>query len=138
MISGEMSDDAGTGARSLRGNLCDSAALGASALCLVHCLLLPIVLVALPGLGSGLGTSELVHVVLILVAVPVSGYALVEGRRQSGSAVALLMGLAGLALLTVGVLAGEAFETRATVVGSLLLAVAHVTNWRLRNGRRAG
>lgn len=106
-------------------------------LCLVHCLALPLIAAAIPALACVLDLPESLHLVLLLFAVPVSAYALVHGYRHHGKVLPALFGGVGLGLLTAGVFAAssEAMETALTVGGGLLLATAHLRNWRLR-GRR--
>lgn len=119
-----------------RSTLLDSAAIGASLLCLIHCIGLPILFALLPALASiGLPSSEWLHLLLLLTAIPVSALALVGGWRAHGRVVPMLLGALGLA----GLAAGLAFdsvpgaETALTVAGSLALAMAHIGNWqRLR------
>ncbi|MGN7159557.1 MerC domain-containing protein [Sphingomonas sp. SAFR-052] len=119
-----------------RATLLDGAAIGASLLCLIHCIGLPILFALLPALASiGLPSSEWLHLLLLLTAIPVSALALVGGWRAHGRIVPMLLGALGLA----GLAAGLAFnsvpgaETALTVAGSLALAMAHIGNWqRLR------
>lgn len=113
--------------------LLDGAAIGASLLCLIHCIGLPILFALLPALATMGGVSaEWVHVVLLLTAVPLSGIALIGGYRAHGRIVPLMLGAVGLAGLAAGVTlaSGPAAETALTVAGSLALAGAHVGNWR--------
>ncbi|WP_242115606.1 MerC domain-containing protein [Sphingomonas lacusdianchii] len=116
-----------------RTTLLDGAAIGASLLCLIHCIGLPILFALLPALASiGLPSSEWLHLLLLLTAIPVSALALVGGWRAHGRVVPMLLGALGLA----GLAAGLAFdsvpgaETALTVAGSLALAMAHIGNWR--------
>jgi hypothetical protein len=116
-----------------RSTLLDSAAIGASLLCLIHCIGLPILFALLPAMASiGLPSSEWLHLLLLLTAIPVSALALVGGWRAHGRVVPMLLGALGLA----GLAAGLAFdsvpgaETALTVAGSLALAMAHIGNWR--------
>lgn len=116
-----------------RTTLLDGAAIGASLLCLIHCIGLPILFALLPALASiGLPSSEWLHLLLLLTAIPVSALALVGGWRAHGRVVPMLLGALGLS----GLAAGLAFdsvpgaETALTVAGSLALAMAHIGNWR--------
>ena len=115
----------------------ERAALSASALCLVHCLALPFAIAALPVLASALALPVDLHVAILVFAVPSSLTALVIGRRSSGAAAPLATGVVGLAALAAGALifGSTALETPLTVAGSLVLAAAHVANWRLRHAR---
>lgn len=115
-------------------SLIERAALGASFLCLVHCLALPIAIAALPALGSLLPSDSNFHLGMLAFAVLASGYTLTAGQAQHGHSTPLLAGLFGLFALMIGVLAfgGTWLETAFTVAGALLLATAHIANLRLR------
>ncbi|PXA89044.1 MerC mercury resistance protein [Nostoc sp. 3335mG] len=116
-----------------RSTLLDGAAIGASLLCLIHCVGLPILLALLPALATlGLPSSEGLHLILLLTAIPVSALALIGGWRTHGAVVPLLLGVLGLAGLAAGLAFGSVpgAETALTVSGSLALAAAHIRNWR--------
>lgn len=115
----------------------ERAAVGASALCLLHCAGLPLLLAALPALSNLVGLPESFHVWVLGFAVPTSGAALLLGYRGHRTRLPLIAGGAGLSLLSVGALylLKTPFETPVTVAGSLCLVFAHVANWRLRHGR---
>ena len=118
------------------GDWLDRAALGASALCLVHCLALPLIIAALPALSHLLSLPELIHFWILLFAVPTAGLAFVTGRNRHGATYPLIVGAFGLVALAIGVaFASTRLETPVTVTGSLLLAAAHIANWRLRHAR---
>ena len=72
---------------------------------------------------------------ILLFAVPTSSLAFVTGRARHGASYPLITGAFGLMALATGVTAfgRGALETPATVIGSLMLAAAHVANWRLRH-----
>lgn len=111
----------------------DRLAIGLSALCLVHCLALPVALLFAPALEAVvLGTESPFHWVLLGLALPVSGYALWHGYRHHGYRNPLLLGLAGLfiMLLAVAHVLSERLETPLTVVGVLALLAAHLGNIR--------
>lgn len=113
----------------------DWLAIGASGLCLVHCLALPLLIASLPSLGAFAGGGQ-THWILLAFAVPVSVWAL--GRRRGAAGfTALIVGGIGLALMAVGVarFEGLAEERWLTVAGVVLVAVAHTIRWR---GRRHG
>jgi hypothetical protein len=119
----------------MQGKWLDQFAISASLLCLIHCLALPVMILALPVIGAALGNSEWFHPVILMVATPTSLYALVSGFREHGQPKSLVFGLIGLLFLFFGIwiehlaLAGTAL----TVVGSLFLAVGHFQNLRLRH-----
>lgn len=105
----------------------DFAALSLSGLCLIHCLAIPALAVALPILGAW-AEAEWVHWAFIALAVPISFWALSRGRRQ-GRARRLLLASIGLGLMVAGA-SGIGDETVMTVAGGLTLAVAHALNLR--------
>jgi hypothetical protein len=115
----------------------DASAISLSALCLVHCLALPALALALPFVGAW-AQAEWVHVIFIALAAPIALLALMDWRARRPHAWPLiaLAGL-GLGLMLVGALGfpSAAWERPLTVMGGVLLATAHVLNWR---GRHAG
>jgi hypothetical protein len=112
----------------------DGLAVGASVLCLIHCLALPILIAALPALAARLELGEGFHLAVLAFALPVSAVALGEGWRRHRGLTPLFVGAAGLTLLAAGLAFEDwvAVETGLTVAGSLLLAGAHIANWRGR------
>jgi len=115
----------------------ERAAVGASALCLIHCAGLPLLLAALPALSKLIALPESFHVWVLGFAVPTSGAALLLGHRGHRARLPLVAGGVGLALLADGalVLLGGPYETPVTVAGSICLVFAHLANWRLRHRR---
>lgn len=113
-------------------NALDSLAIGASGLCLVHCLVLPTVIVLLPSLAAILTFPEEFHLWALAAAVPSSLLALIAGFHRHRSYKSSIVVLPGLMLLAVGALAApsEGAETAMTVAGALLLAIGHLANWR--------
>ncbi len=119
----------------------DYAGMAASALCLVHCLAMPLLLAAFPLLGLG-GEHHALHDALLLgVTVPVL-LALVPGYVKHRDPVALLLGVGGVAALLVAVIVlgpqvGEGAETVGAVISSVLLMGAHLRNHRYCKDCRA-
>jgi hypothetical protein len=114
--------------------LADYAGIAASALCLVHCLAMPLLLAAFPLLGLGEDHHALHDALLLGVTVPVL-LALVPGYLRHRDPVALSLGLAGLgafllAVFVLGPRLGEMAETVAAVLSSALLLGAHLRNHR--------
>lgn len=117
----------------------DGLAIGASVLCMLHCLALPLVLAALPAIAAQLGGGEGFHAAVLILALPTSAWALIGGWRRHRAVLPLMIGAAGLMLMAAGVALAvpAALETGVTVLGSLMLAGAHIGNWRARRAHAA-
>lgn len=117
----------------------DASAVGLSCLCLVHCLLLPIVSAALPAAGLW-AEAEWLHKLLVLTALPVTALAAVRHREGTGGLPFLAPAILGLALLLSAafVEALHDFETSLTVAGAVLLASAHIWRWGKRRKSLVG
>ena len=119
--------------RSSAAPVLDASAMTLSALCLIHCLALPVLAVSLPVFGVW-AEAEWVHKAFVVFAVLISGGLIIQSvvRRQTLTFAGLAV--SGLAFLIAGAFV-EAFhdhETLLTVIGALLLASAHVIRWRSR------
>lgn len=105
-----------------------------SALCLVHCLALPLLLAVLPVLLGSFVSGEAFHRWMLLAVVPTSAWALIGGVGRHGVRAPLMIAAVGIALLTLAAFGGSWFglpesgDTGLTVVGGLLLAAAHSWN----------
>lgn len=112
----------------------DLIGLVLSGSCLLHCLLLPVAVVAAPSLAVWLGETETsVHWLLFAVALLVSGWALLAGLRRHGAWLVVLVGAAGLLVMAVAAahLFGRGMEVALTLIGASIVALAHVVNLRL-------
>lgn len=115
------------------GNVWDSIAIGASFTCLVHCLALPVLIALLPAWSAFLDVPESFHLWVLVLAAPVSLTVLVRAARGKPGYPPLRFGIAGLALMALGLgVEGEAIEAIVTSVGAALLALGHILNWRAR------
>lgn len=116
----------------LRQTLFDRLAIAASTLCLIHCLALPVLFVAVPTLAVFLSLPIGFHSLAFAVAVPTSAAALAMGYRGHRQYRPALIALAGLIAIGIGAFLplAEAAETAITVTGSLILAVGHALNAR--------
>ena len=115
----------------------ERAAVGASMLCLIHCIGLPLLLAALPALSKLIALPESFHVWVLGFALLTSSAALLPGHRGHRKRLPLAAGSVGITLLAVGalLLPSSPVETPATVAGSMCLVFAHLSNWRLRHHR---
>ena len=116
----------------------DRLAVGLSGLCLVHCLLLPVIIAALPFL-SQLAADHL-HVQMLVAVIPVSFVALALGFRRHRNPMIIAAGAVGVLLLVVGGTIAHArygivADRVLTIGGSLLLAATHYANSRYARHR---
>jgi hypothetical protein len=114
----------------------DKTAISLSALCLVHCLLVPSFLVFLSGYISLSYNNEFIHYAILFIAIPVSLYALITGVKNHKSFTYLYVGLSGILALVLAVtfgvqIWGEVGEKILTTIGALLVAISHFKNYRL-------
>jgi len=102
-----------------------------SGICVIHCLALPIATALLPFLALGLPLEEWAHPVLLGIALPVTGIALLRGYLRHRLVRPAILGAIGLALIALGTLVGNDLkETLFTVMGASLVVVAHFLNWK--------
>lgn len=114
----------------------DLIGLIVSLACLVHCLALPLLFAALPLLGS-YSENSAVHKLLVLVALPIGLWALIDKRLTDGAAFTRGALSIGLLLLLTGAFAEalSAYEEPLTIGGALSLAFGHFWRWKHRRGR---
>ena len=114
----------------------DKTAISLSMICMVHCLVLPSFLVILSGYFTLSYENELVHYLLLLIAVPVSLYALINGARNHSNFIYLVSGITGIISLIFAVTMGvelwdESGEIVFTSIGASLVAFSHYKNYKL-------
>ncbi len=113
--------------------LLDSLAVTISGVCAVHCLALPLIIMAYPLLGLWSMDDLLFHRLLLIVIIPISLIALWLGYRIHRSRQVTVLGMLGIAILALVAISchdwvsttGERF---ATTAGGLILASGHVFN----------
>lgn len=113
----------------------DQVAIALSAICIVHCLALPIVVVALPVAALSLGDSQHFHGLMLWVVVPTSLVGLLLGYRLHQRAGLVALGTLGMVVLGAAATYGHAgwslaLEVVVSVAGSLTLGAAHWLNFR--------
>ena len=105
-----------------------------SGLCVLHCLALPFLLMALPFLGQF--TEDHFHLQMLLLVTPASTIALGLGYRRHRRLALPSAGIIGMLLLLAGATwihndIGLVADRIITITGSSFLAVAHFYNSRL-------
>ncbi len=114
----------------------DKAAISLSLLCTIHCLVLPLLVVSLPSIAALPLTDESFHIWMVIAVVPISAYALTMGCKNHKRYRVLFIGSIGLLILSVVAffghdLFGEVLEKVFTVIGAIVIAIAHIWNYRL-------
>jgi len=113
----------------------DTVAVGLSGLCLVHCLALPLLIALFPLFGASLIEHETFHQLILVAVIPTTAVSLGAGYRRHRHRPVAYLGVAGVAALVFAAFALHALhahhsETWITVAGGLMIASAHVGNFR--------
>mgnify|MGYP000321341394 FL=1 len=85
----------------------DKSAIALSALCLAHCLALPLITILLPNMIATAVNQELFHTIMVICVIPVSIYALSMGCKKHNRLSVALYGGLGLISLLAAVIFGE-------------------------------
>lgn len=114
----------------------DRFAIVLSGICLVHCLLAPILLTLLPIFSLSVMIEEVVfHKLMLWIVVPTSVVALMIGCRKHRRWPIAISGGLGIAILFLVAFLGHdhlsvSVEKIATSIGGLILALSHYLNYR--------
>jgi hypothetical protein len=116
--------------------LLDRLAIAASGLCVLHCLVTPVLLILIPALASSTVADNVFHKILLVFMLPSSSAALLLGCRRHKDGIVFALGLLGLTELVFTAYFGHDFfgetgERVATVLGGVILAIGHVRNYCL-------
>ncbi|MBX3153479.1 MerC domain-containing protein [Candidatus Obscuribacterales bacterium] len=111
----------------------DNLGIIASAICLVHCLAMPFVIALLPVLGLQFLESHESHMYLAAAIWAFALFAIVPGYLKHRKLPILLGTIAGLGLVTLGVMYGHALlgergEMICLSAGNLMLVAVHWKN----------
>ena len=110
----------------------DKLAISLSAACVIHCLFAPTLIIFAYSFLSFSVESELVHYIILMLALPISALALILGYRNHKVLSFLMIGIAGLSLMLLAVLLGEGTSEKVlTVIGSCTVAYAHYKNHKV-------
>ena len=114
----------------------DKFAMGLSLACVLHCFFVPSFLILTSGMLSVSLDNEFVHKLLVLVAVPISSFALIKGYKYHKTFSFISYGILGLVALILAVVLGESIlgefgEKGLTLLGSILVAYSHFKNYKM-------
>lgn len=104
-----------------------------SLVCVAHCFFVPSFIILTSSFLSFSIDNEFIHKAIVLIAVPVSIYALTLGYRNHKTTSFIPAGIFGLLTLIVAVLLGENIlgelgERGLTLFGSVVIAYSHFRN----------
>jgi len=120
----------------INSHILDKFAILLSGLCLVHCLLTPVIITLLPIISTSVLTEDvLFHQLLLWVVLPISFFALFMGCRKHKQFAIAGAGIVGVSILVVVAFFGHEWfghtgEKVATSIGGLILAFSHYLNYR--------
>ena len=114
----------------------DKFAMTISMACVAHCFFTPTFLILTSGIFSFSFDNELVHKIIVLIAVPVSIYALSLGYKNHKTSSFMPAGIIGLCILILVVALGESTlgefgEKGLTLLGSIMVIFAHYRNHQI-------
>jgi hypothetical protein len=133
--------------------LLDGLAMSLAGVCGIHCLLMPILLIIFPLLGSSFFTNVYFHQWMLLAVLPTTGLAILLGCKQHKDFLVFLISLVGFALLcfatvdhahehphpATGSPVWLSHESILTSLGGLVMVSAHVRNFMLcRKANQSG
>ena len=120
----------------LNSNTLDKFAILLSGVCLLHCLLTPILITLLPIISSSAFVEDLLfHQLMLWAVLPTSVIALFLGCRKHKQFLIAATGIIGISILVAVSFWGHdwlgiAGEKVATSIGGVVLALSHYLNYR--------
>jgi len=113
----------------------DKFAISFSAICMIHCLFAPsLIVLSYSSLALTL-ESELIHKAILLLTIPVSIFAISLGYKNHSNNSIIYTGIAGLTILISALLIGESISANAelilTILGSLMVITCHYRNYNV-------
>ncbi len=140
----------------------DKLSICLSICCILHCIALPVVILLIPSVASFWINDENVHIILVLLAIPISLFAMGKSLRIHHNYKCISLAVIGLLLLVLAIFMhdigfggehvlaehgdhdehsdhnehsglGESLEIAFTVLGGLILLSAHIFNVRITN-----
>ena len=114
----------------------DRLAMTLSFACILHCLFMPAFLITSLTFASIEFSDELLHYSILFLAIPVSLFALLSGKKNHNNNLIFIVGILGLtvlflALFSEGNFYGFPLETLLTIIGSTIVITAHYKNYQI-------
>ena len=116
-------------------NRLDGMAVILSGTCMLHCLVLPLLVTLFPIVQGSLLEEKYFHLIMLVFILPTSLVALTVGCRRHRDTLTIVLGAIGLSTLAITAfwgheLFGLSGERVVTTIGGLVLASAHIQNFR--------
>jgi len=113
----------------------DRIAIALSAICIVHCLAVTLLMALLPIAAIAVGADGHFHTLMLGLVIPSSVIGFYLGHRQHAKIGIGLVGLIGMVVLATAAIWGHGnwsgwVESSVSVLGSLILASAHWVNFQ--------
>ena len=113
----------------------DKFAISFSAICMIHCLFAPSLIILSYSSLALTVESELIHKAILLLTIPVSIFAISLGYKNHSNNSIIYTGIAGLTILISALLVGESIGENAelilTILGSLMVITCHYRNYNV-------
>ena len=113
----------------------DKFAMSLSAICMVHCLFAPSLIILSYSSLALTVESELIHKTILLLTIPFSIFAISLGYKNHPNNSIIYTGIAGLTILISALLIEESIGENAglilTTIGSLMVIACHYRNYRI-------
>jgi len=113
----------------------DKFAMSFSAMCMIHCLFAPSLIILSYSSLALTVESELIHKTILLLTIPFSIFAISLGYKNHPNNSIIYTGIAGLTILISALLIEESIGENAglilTTIGSLMVIACHYRNYRI-------
>lgn len=116
--------------------IADVIGLSGSAMCAIHCLLIPLLLISSTSLPVSFFTDEAFHRAMLWLVIPSALVAFSLGCWSHRDRLVILLGVIGIVGLFLSAfwfhdILGEVGERVGTLVSAAAIVLAHIRNWRL-------
>ena len=109
----------------------DKIGISLSFICLIHCLILPIVVGIFPVLISFNIVNESFHSMLIWFVAPTATVSLIIGCMKHRYFEIMIIAFLGIIFLLFGIVLHDILEKIVTIFGGILLSTSHYLNYKL-------
>ncbi|WP_309380652.1 MerC domain-containing protein [Cerasicoccus frondis] len=105
-----------------KSSILDHLAISMAVICAIHCLVTPVLLVALPILATTFWVDEHFHIWMLLLVIPTTSLAMFSGCRKHRDRLVVVLALLGVGLLIAALLGERALHAEQLATQSTLTA----------------